>query len=250
MLKKLIFPFIVYSLITQTVSASENNTVTVAFGNTLSPWVMKDGSSGILVDLLKDCLEPSGYIIEPVLLPYARRIKEFANNRVDVVTDINSKSIKDYALEGYFTGNLYAYENMAFSLAENHFSIDSISDLKGHSVVSWHGAASHLGSEYARMAKNNPMYLEVHQQMAQIEMLYKKRTDFIQLDFKIFEFYQKELLDSTEFSDDIKIDRFSLFGKSPNGFLFKSKPLRDACLKNIESIKLNKKYQDILFLDQ
>ena len=90
-------------------------------------------------------------------------------------------------------------------------------------MLSWQGAISHLGNEYATMATNNPFYFETDRQESQIQMLFLKRVDVVQLDEKIFDYFrakveQNGIVDTTE-----EVDRFPLFGASSNGFLFHDK---------------------------
>jgi polar amino acid transport system substrate-binding protein len=228
---------------------SQSKNITATFGGALSPYVMKSGPSGLLVDLLNDCLQLSGYKIKAKLHPYARRIIEYQNNQVDVVSDVNQRTIDQHQLKGYYTGNIYAYENFLFSLKQNNFKIKNIAQLADHSLISWQGAINHIGGEYAVMAKANKSYSETHNQKTQLRMLFSKRVDFIQMDGNIYDYYNQELQAEKAIDVNLGVTKLPLFGKSPNGFLFKSKAARDACVSNLESIKKDKKYQSVLYFE-
>ena len=73
-------------------------------------------------------------------------------------------------------------------------------------------------------------------------MLFRHRVDFIQLDGNIFEYYRQEMIADGEISKDIQVDKFPLFGKNTNGFLFKSKSVRDACVANLEAAHSGSEY--------
>ncbi len=223
--------------------------VIASFGGTLPPWVMDDGRTGILIDLLRDCLEPSGYKVKTQLVPYARRITEFQASRVDIVTDMNEKTIGELKLEGYFSGNIYAYDNFLFSLSDRNIEINKIQQLSKYSLLSWQGAIAHIGGEYAKMAKRNKKYSETASQKTQLRMLFNGRTDFIQMDGSIYKFYRDELIKDNELNAQIAVKRTFLFGRNPNGFLFKDITIRDACVSNMNLVSKNKKYQDILYFD-
>jgi len=231
-------------------AVGQTTRIVASFGDTLPPYVFKDGPSGILIDLLKDCLAPSGYTVSPRLHPYARRIVEYETNQVDVVTDINEKVLKDSKLKGFYTGHIYAYENFLFSLAERELRVEKIEDLSAYSLLSWQGAIAHIGGEYATMALRNKQYRETHNQKTQLRMLFNKRVDFIQMDGNIYKFFRQELADSQTLDVSAPVDIFPLLGKSPNGFLFKSEAPRDACVANLNLIKENEKYKDILYFDR
>lgn len=76
--------------------------LTVVFGGTLAPWVLSDTNEGIIIDLLKATLQPLGYEIEPLYIPYARRINIYKADDIDVVSDMNLNTIKQHSLKGFF----------------------------------------------------------------------------------------------------------------------------------------------------
>jgi len=241
--------FVVISLMISNTALAQSKEIVASFGSTLPPYVMENGPSGILIDLLKDCLEPSGYKVTPKLHPYARRLFEFETDSVDVVTDVNEKIINDKQLDGYYTGHVYAYENFLFSLADRKFEINKIEELSDYSLLSWQGAIAHIGGEYADMAKQNKNYSETHNQKNQLRMLFSRRVDFIQMDGNIYEYYRQQMLKETGLDVTVSVDIQPLFGRSPNGFMFKSEAARDACVANLENVKKDKKYKDVLYFD-
>jgi len=216
--------------------------ILVAFGASLPPWVLEDGSGGILVDMLKACLKPSGYVLEPRLLPYARRIFAYEADQVDIVTDVNEKLINERGLKGHYSGDLYSYENFLISLSARGFHITKVEDISPYSLLSWQGAIEKIGGAYAEMALKNKQYRETHNQKTQLRMLFRERVDFIQLDGNIFEYYRQEMIADGEINKDISVDRFPLFGKNTNGFLFKSKSVRDACVANLAAANSGSEY--------
>lgn len=242
--------FVVISLLIAKPTFGQSNEIVASFGGTLPPYVLQEGQSGVLVDLLRDCLEPAGYSVTSKLLPYSRRLFEFQTNQVNVVSDINQKVINDTGLKGYYTGDIYAYENFFYSLSERDITITKIEEISEYSLLSWQGAIAHIGGDYAAMAKQNKNYSETHNQKTQLRMLFNKRVDFIQMDGNIYEFFRQEILQSNEVDVTIPVKKLPLLGKSPNGFLFKSEAARDACVTNIALLKENKKYKDVLYFGE
>lgn len=240
---------VVISLMISNVAVGQPKEIVASFGSTLPPYVMENGPSGILIDLLKDCLEPSDYKVTPKLHPYARRLVEFETDSVDVVTDVNEKVINDKKLEGYYTGYVYAYENFLFSLADRKFEVKTIEELSEYSLLSWQGAIAHIGGEYADMAKQNKNYSETYNQKNQLRMLFSRRVDFVQMDGNIYEYYRQQMLKESGLDVTVPVNILPLFGKSPNGFMFKTEAVRDACVANLEILKKNKKYKNVLYID-
>lgn len=242
------FYLCVLFLIASSSSMAEDKRITIAFGDAIPPWVLENGDGGILIDLVKDCLEPSGYIVDIVLLPYARRLFNYSNDRVDSVSDINQKVIDESNLSGYFTGDIYAYTNYFFSLAKNNLSPKNINDMKDYSIVSWQGAKTHIGGEYRNMAEKNTRYTELANQESQVRMLFKNRIDFAQLDMQIFKYYKDIIAEKYKTDTQQEVDVFEFLGKNSNGFLFKTEDARDSCLKNLNTEENREKYQQILVL--
>jgi len=219
--------------------------ITIAFGDALEPWVIPSSDSGILIDLITEALNPLGYKLTFEYFPYLRRISSFRTNKIDVVSDVNQKIIKIEKLKGYFSGDLYVYENYAYSLHENNFTFKHLNELLNYSLMSWQGAITHLGDDYAKMANNHPHYLETHDQINQLKMLFKKRIQVIQLDEKIFNYYRLQLINENNQIALIHVDKFSLFGRSSNGFLFKDEKIKNDFLSQITLMKEDGRYDKI-----
>ena len=221
-------------------------TLKVSFGDRLAPWVIPETGNGIIIDILTTALEPSGYNIEAEYLPYARRLKAYHQGLVDVVSDVNPNTIKNEHLQGFFSGPAYKYENYAFSLSKRNYQFNAIADLINLRLLSWQGAIAHLGDEYAEMATNNPFYSETHDQSAQVKLLFLERVDVIQLDLQIFKYYLAHEINKGVLDTSAKVDRFALFGSSPNGFLFRSIKVRDEFTKQLEKMRSDGRYQKII----
>lgn len=95
------------------------------------------------------------------------------------------------------------------------------------------------------MASKNPLYLEIHDQEAQIKMLFAERAEVIQLDFQIFKYYRDRIAKNSKIDTTQLVEKFALFGQSPNGFLFKDKVIRDAFNRRLSVMKENGEYKAI-----
>jgi len=217
----------------------------VAFGNALAPWVMPESNNGIIIDIITESLKPAGYEISNNYYPYARRIISYRQGLVDVVSDINPEVIEREALDGYFSDIAYSYVNYAFSLKRRNYQFKKISDLGQLRLLSWQGATATLGSKYADMALNNPLYSEHHNQELQVKMLYMDRVDVVQLDMQIFRYFRSKVALAGLINTQLEIDQFPLFGKNDCGFLFRSVKARDTFNKQLKLLKNNGRYDQI-----
>ena len=210
----------------------------VGLGETLPPFVMSHTNSGLTLDIIK----AAGYEIEPRYYPYTRRAKGYIDGKLDILADINLSTENGNLLSGYISNEAYVYENVEITLKSKQFNFTKIADLTHYSLISWPSAAIHLGEEYAKMAKANTQYYEVHDQSLQVKMLFSNKVDVIQMDKQSFDYYRSTLkdIDTTQ-----SVDRFALFGKSPNGYLFKSKRLRDDFNIQLQKLKNSGQYHKI-----
>ncbi len=225
--------------------ALSQETLKVAFGNALAPWVMPESNDGILLDIISESLEPAGYEVSSVYYPYARRILSYRQGLVDVVSDVNPSVIEREGLDGYFSDIAYSYTNYAISLKHKNYRFKKISDLGQYRILSWQGAVSTLGPEYADMAMNNPFYSEHHNQELQIKMLYLDRVDVIQLDMQIFKYFKSKVSRAGIINTKQEVDIFPLFGKNECGFLFRSIKARDAFNQQLRLLKESGRYDQI-----
>lgn len=219
--------------------------ITIAFGDALAPWVMPETDDGIIITLIREALEPAGYKVKAIYYPYARRITSFRVKDVDAACDMNVKTMTKENLTGFLSDEAYAYENFAFALKKHNYKFTHLNELATYSLMSWQGAKTHLGGEYAVMANKNPLYLENHDQELQVKMLYLERFDIIQLDLQIFKHYRAKIQKEGQINTHLLVDKFPLFGASPNNILFHDKKARNAFNKGLKELKANGRYEKI-----
>ena len=216
----------------------------VAFGETLPPYVIPATHDGIVVDILREALEPEGYSIQPFYYPYARRLIAYKKGKVDIVSDVPISLAEEF--DGFFSGALYAYENVAISLKKHGYTFSKIDDLLHYRVLAWQGAKEILGGEYADMAERNTHYREIANQKAQVIMLFKDREDVIQIDKLIFQYFHNELISEEYPEVSQEVDIFPLFGVSENGFVFKDQDVQRLFNKKFRELKESGRYDEIV----
>jgi len=205
---------------------NSRKTLIVAFGDTLAPWAIPHQDQGILPDILRKTLGKDHRLVFKYL-PYARRIPAWRSGLLDIVSDISPELIEREKLTGSYSGTVYAYDNVAVSLASKRLSLLHIDDLYNLSVVAWQGAKKTMGPEFALMAKKNPFYSEHPNQELQVKMLFARRIDVIKLDRQIFEYYRTKINQEGRIKAFQPVRIASIFRQTRSGFLFKSKARRD-----------------------
>lgn len=218
-------------------SFGETKELSVAFGNTLAPWIIPASDQGILPAFLRASLS-NDYQLSYKYLPYARRIPAWRTGKFDVVSDIFPALMKQEKLTGFYSGPIYEYENILVSLEEKKLRLLHIDDLSNLSLMAWQGASKNLGPEYARMARQNPYYSEHPNQELQLKMLFARRIDVILLDRRIFNYFRAKLAGSGSIIDTSQPVRVAtIFPEGTKaGFLFKKAEVRDQFLRGFEKL--------------
>lgn len=227
-----------------------HKTIRFSLGNGIQPWVLPETNSGIIIDIIKETLEPAGYKIIYLYVPYARRLRLYKLGRADAVMDVNARILKDYGapLKGYISDIAYAYKNIAVSLKKNKFKFTKISQLVDYRVVAWQGAGASIGGEFAIMSGKNQNYRELANQELPIRMLYASHADVIPLDETLFEYYRNKMVKEANFRLNLNqpIDKFALFEKNECGFLFSDEKVQIIFNQNLKKLKSNGRYLQIL----
>lgn len=246
-MKKIIFmTMLAFSVVAWGHPCMAEQTLKVAFGNSMPPWVIQESNEGITLDIIRKSMELSGIKVEPRYYPFARRLIAYSEGEADAVSDINQSLLSSQKnLQGNMSVIAYALENIGVSLKKNDFKFSKISDLMGHSVVAWQGATSVIGGEYADMASKNPLYKETVDQRVQINLLYAGRADVIQLDRQIFKYFKNKVAEEGKLDTNQPIDIFPLFGKAEYGFLFRDKKLQEIFDQNLIKLKESGEYEKI-----
>ncbi|WP_158970537.1 ABC transporter substrate-binding protein [Paraglaciecola sp. L3A3] len=170
-----------FLLLSLSVIAAE--TITVMSGINKPPYVIQKENSGFEIELIHSIISSMGKSAEFSYVNYGRASKMLYMQGVDAVMSTNKKVFVD---ESVLTEPYIYYQNVAISLAENNFKINTITDLAKHSIVSFQLAHKVLGQLFYNAAMSSPMYVQMSDQARQPEMLFRKRTDIVIAEKQIF----------------------------------------------------------------
>ncbi|MCC5854671.1 MAG: transporter substrate-binding domain-containing protein [Idiomarina sp.] len=191
-------------------SQDPNKTLRIAFGQDKPPYVITNRDTGVEIDIARAILEPLGYRIEPIYLPYRQ-----LHNALTLFPDIDAIAgvgvLRDSL--GFYVPEFAYFNNVAISRAADENLIREISDLTGHRLVAWQGASypdTPLGPEfhqlfYTELARGQPGYSETVSQAQQNAMFWANRVDIIIIDELIFQWYRQELRETHETSLEVSI---------------------------------------------
>ncbi|EGM77429.1 extracellular solute-binding protein, family 3 [Rheinheimera sp. A13L] len=162
------FPCLASSVQTELRVGLSQNTAPQKQGNTLH----------FETELFRQLLNELGYRVKFVAVPHARLSRMLQNNQLDMAARQSEKPVT-----GMFYSQPYLeFHNLVFALSDFPDSLQNMHEMSRYSVVSFHNAATILGTEFNQVIQNSPSYREVVDQEQAIDMLLQQRTALLVLD--------------------------------------------------------------------
>ena len=204
------------------------------------PHMIKETGGGIDIDIVKQVLKQIDHELDIIYVPLERAKLMVSEGKADIFVPTffqpDNKNI-------YYSDPVISYKPMVFSLKGNNISYNSISDLKGLSIITFQGASGYFGEEFAKLSTKSD-YQELHDMSKFPELLLKERYDVVILDFYIFYYFLKKQLEKNKERYAYKeISSFALIPEVKAYAGFNDKLLRDkfnqqlAIFKKAESDK-------------
>ncbi len=215
-------------------------TLKIAVGLALPPYVLHQTNKGIEVDIVREALAIKGYQIAPIYLPFARVPIELTDKRVDAAMTVNESS---GLTKVFYSDSHITYQNVAISLASNQFTIHDVSSLGNRSIIAFQGATKYLGETFLTMTKSNDRYRELAKQNKQITLLFSGRVETVVMDINIFKYFRREEK-SVDTSSAVSIHE--VFPPSHYKMAFLNKDIRDDFNAGLILLKSSGKYENII----
>ena len=243
---------LVLLLLSATCLSAEELKIGVNFS--IPPYVLTESNSGLELEILQEALRVKGHTISIEYLPLARTFLEFEQGEVDCIMNVQQGALSI----GFYSDVAITFQNVAISLAKQHLSIQQISDLLEKDVVAFQKASTLLDAEFGRLMEGNAQYREVADQIVQLVLLFKERTDVIVMDLNIFNYFRKQAqtlqrLTDAELNEPVTVHQ--IFPPTAYRFAFRTERQRDDFNAGLAAIQANgvyaqlfKKYESLLIL--
>jgi len=216
------------------------DTVRLIAGYSKPPFVIEEGAKGIQLDIVREALSFDGYNVKFVHIPFGRSVMSLQNNTYDgIVTVMKGLEYPNILLSDPYV----RYQNVAVSLSDRKFKINSIHDLPGKTVYTFQRARKHLGEEFEKVVSRSSGYREVAEQEKQVTDLFYRKAEVIILDINIFKHFAKEMSKSRQ------LDPFvihPLFDERYYSAGFKDEALKNSFNAGVKKLKESGRYQEIL----
>jgi len=219
--------------------AAEKPELRVSISLDIPPYVMKNATSGLEVDIMRLALGSNR--LQFTQLPYQELQTAIPKQLADVSVGVQAdKSGVFYSVD------FITFANYAISKKADGLKIDSVADLRGHQVLTWENAYLELGKEfeaqYAPQSSERKNYLEVADQKEQVRKFWEGKNNIIVIDFSIFVHISKNL------GYDLNKARFFAIFEPVTNFKagFKDGSLRDWFNQAIAAMCKNGKYAELM----
>lgn len=233
-----------FLLITTTVYSDEKNLV-IGLTYDIPPYIIDHASYGIELDVIRDVLKYKGYTFKTRQFSYGQLEKVVTKDGLDGAGPVNKKD------DGtYYSDYFIAFKNYAFTRKGSDLKINSISDLKGKSIVAWQNAYKDLGPEFESLfspkaSSPDKKYREIADQAKQVEMFWNGEADLIVIDEYIMIWFTNHLDNHTGSVDDLVYHNI-FSDKTQFRLSFKKEDIRNDFNEGLKYIRDNGIYQQIL----
>lgn len=224
----------------QSDSVKKSDCIIIAVSPYVAPYVIQKNDSGIQLEIIKAAFKNQG--IKNLTVEYMsnkRAEYQLNNGAVDVAMNHSN-----FYLPGiYLSKRVLSYQNVVVSLLKNNYTINSVYDLSGKSVLAFQHAPAYLPHSFKLALYKVGSYEEVINQSAQVDHLMKEWVDTIILDKRIFLYYLNEYRQTNKTSH---VAIHSIFPEAPRPAYFNSKVLQEIFDEGLANIIKNGQYHSIL----
>ncbi|MCC1497825.1 ABC transporter substrate-binding protein [Alcanivorax sp. 1008] len=202
-------------------SAGHARELLIATSSSIPPYVITDQHRGIVVEIIQQALEPSGYQVEFVYAPNRRVQRMIEERQVDGVYNLAANTLPNV----HYSHRIIDYQNVAISLKKSQLTLNSLTDLTDLRVVVFQNSEKFLGTEFKNLIRDGHVFPEVSNQRSQVLMLFRERAEVIIMERRIFEYFHRQLSSTGEIGGDYVIH--PIFNPAPRYAAFLDATVRD-----------------------
>ncbi len=201
------------------------------------PWAFYEEGAGVVgidVDIIRHITSELGYDAEFHLLAYNRLIADYRAGKYDIASPAAFEASRGYLTQAYLP-----FEDVAVSLADSNYSLNSVNDLTGKRVIAYQSAKSVLGPEFARAVEGDG-YLEKAERIVQLRLLVNDRADVVVGERRLLTYIMQKNF------PDTPLAVHPIFQTRPYGAIVKDPQLRKNFNRVLSDMRASGVYQEIL----
>ena len=211
----------------------------LGMGTHKPPYVFQGEARGLEYEIVAAAAKHAGFAMQVTYAPMERLHLQLRRGEIDAIATTNEQS----GIDAFYSEPHIYYQNVALALRARNYSIERIADLGNYSVSAFQRARFLLGSEFQRMAQNNPRYREEAQQIARNRLLYSGRIEVVVGDMRILRYLNREVLDQVDVSQPLS--EYRIFAATPYQVGFRREAQRDRFNRGLAAIHANGEYRAI-----
>ncbi len=169
-------------------SATTKPVISVGFGAERPPFVFKNQTEGLEIELIQAICDEMGYQIEADFIPNARGYQYLEQKRIDLYTTL-TKASKGNA---YLSKPYMDFENVLISKPDKP-TVISFNQLINARLVAFQNAKVFI-PEIKAIKDHTALYLETATQHTQVLLLHRNRVDYVFSERRIFEHYYQQAI--------------------------------------------------------
>ncbi|WP_434952818.1 substrate-binding periplasmic protein [Shewanella sp. HL-SH4] len=219
---------------------SNNIPITFTTSSSIEPYFFVDQKGGLQYHLLASALQMSHLKLGSIT--YATNLRALRLVKTKQVDCIINAPATDDGL--FLTQSLIEYQNSLFYLTKNKLKIDTISDLKKYSLISFQNASQYLGDEFIEVSKQHQDYTEIASQQSQVLMLFGEHTQMVILEQRIFDYYRHKI--QHKIKHPYEVTQVILFDSAPRYIACHDQQTAILVDEAIAQLKQSNLYQQIL----
>ena len=225
-------------------SAACAATVSMAFGDNLPPYILPQQDAGIEVEIVRAALAHRGHVLRARYLPMGRIPLMFKSRQVDaIMMDVG----EDMApLGGHYALPPVLYDNVFITLKRSRLAIHAPQDLRGHTVMSFVGAAKRY-PDWLQPLQHGGAYVESNHQEVQPLLLALGRYEVVLSDRSIFQYYalQQRLKDPSFVMPPVEQHAFTVVDPDNYRPVFRDAAIRDDFNAGLDYLRKTGRYRAI-----
>jgi polar amino acid transport system substrate-binding protein len=208
-------------------AAGTAKTLTIGSPLDSPPFVYEGEGRGVEMDLISAVVKKMGYAVVWRYLPPKRIRHQVTQREIDL--GIRSQALPQDKL--FYSKPYIHFQNVAIAI-DPKVQVNSLQDLSKYNVVAFQNAKDVMGPEYAKAVAKCTVYMEMPNQMKQIETLFRRRSQVIILEKQIFHHFREQ------FDRQSAVRVFEIFPSTPYSAVFHDKNLRDEFDKALHAYQL------------
>jgi polar amino acid transport system substrate-binding protein len=162
---------------------AQGKAIKMIAGLSKPPFVIAEKDKGMQIEIIEAAFAEGDQSVRFTYLPTIRHLEIFHSKGFDGIVTL-AEHEKEWGI--CLSKPYIVYQNIAVTLAKSAFTLSELKDLAPLKVAAFQNATRFIGGEYSDIFKRSKSYIEIADQIRQIDLLYSGQVDVLIMDINIF----------------------------------------------------------------